>query len=437
MGATCPYCNDTALHTGDVVAIDPTLESALRTSLTRLGKDRGLRVTVAGNSEDATLTVVAGPDSSDGRSPETTLQLPAVVSVRQAQRLLHNVCLQGIGQQGGVPASSAALTTPLAITRDMVLLPPTVTGQPQRLLFERPLHRDGLVWTGLVLSALVSAGAPILLIRVLGRSWIVEPFVARLDLPDWGLAALISTLISALIWVVIVLPIALIRRSWRRAKDRDLLSVPPSDQLPGWRPDPLAQSQQRWWNGLSWTGALQPRPRRGWSRLAPLVLLAFAGVLLAWEGSLGVLSTTTLETTVAPEPMSSATPTGYANLGAALPQVERALLDYGNATGSDPLADSPSAEAALLSLVAAKRTLDAALANASPAEQQSYGRFQQAFDAFVAARVGYVDDLRSCAGQGDTACQAQLRVRWQGPILDTVQPLSDAYREILQPATQS
>lgn len=436
MGTSCPFCQGQALHAGDVVALDPNIEASLRATLMRLARDRGLRIVAAEGKEPAALTVVGSTDTDRNRSAQADLRLPAVVNVRQAQRLLHHVCLQGAGQHGGTAPYRRSSPGDGAAT-DVIVLPPTVTGQPHRGLFDQPWHRDALVWVGLGLMTLGPAAAPVVLLRTLGPSWTNDPFLIRLDLPPWGLATLMSLGLAGLAWCLIVLPGATVRRTWRRAKDRDLLSVPPTDQLPGWRLDPLGQAKERWWNGLSWTGALQPPPRRHWLRLAPALVLAGAVVLLAWEATFALTRSIDTGTTVAPQPTASAAlPSGYATLADALPQVERALLDYGNATGSDPMSDSSAAEAALQGLLAARNALDAALTNAPAQDQQFYSRFEQALEAFIAVRTQYLDELRGCGGQAEEnqeTCREQVRQEWQGAVQQTIQPLSDAYREILQP----
>jgi hypothetical protein len=166
----------------------------------------------------------------------------------------------------------------------------------------------------------------------------------------------------------------------------------------------------------------------------PPVLLAAAVVLLAWEGAIGLTSGTSANNEVVALTTSPASlPSGYATLAEALPRVERALLNFSSATGSDPMADTPAVQAALVTLLDARNGLDAAVANATPEEQLYYQRFQQALSAFVAVRVAYLADLARCPSEPAPACPDAVRLQWQGDVQATVQPLSDAYREILRP----
>ncbi|MFM7148060.1 MAG: DUF2510 domain-containing protein, partial [Actinomycetales bacterium] len=387
------------MHAGDVVAIDPSVDEPVRINLMRMAKDRGLNVGTIGGRTPVALTVVADSRSDLDADADNDSALPAVVPVRRAQRLLHHICLQCVGQQGG----PAPARTPWSLPTDpgeVIQLPPSITGLPQRRLFSRPWHRDPLVWLGLGLLTLTMAGAPLMLLQTLGPRWADEPFVVRLDLLTWQLAGLICLTLAVVLWCLVVLPAAAVRRAAGRKRDRDLLSVPPNDHLPGWRPDPLGQSKERWWNGLSWTGALHPVPRPRWLRLMPPVLLAAAVVLLAWEGAIGLTSGTSANNEVVALTTSPASPpSGYATLAEALPRVERARLNFSSATGSDPMADTPAVQAALVTLLDARNGLDAALANATPEEQLYYQRFQQALSAFVTVRVAYLTDLARCPSE--------------------------------------
>lgn len=432
MSDACPFCHGTALHAGDQVAIDPSVDERVRINLMRLAKDRGLNIATAGGRTPVTLTVIADGGLELDADTADDLALPAVVPVRRAQRLLHHICLQGVGQQGG-PAPARPAWSGHPEPDGVIQLPPTITGLPQRPLFSRPWHRDPLVWLGLGLLTVTTAAAPLMLLRSLGPSWAEEPFVVRLDLPTWQLAGLISLTLATGVWCLLVLPAAAVRRAAGRKRDRDLLSVPPGDQLPGWRLDPLAQSKERWWNGLSWTGALRPVPRRRWSRLTPPLVLAAAVVLLAWEGAMGLTSGSDASTQVATMSSSSGSlPSGYATLAEALPQVERALLNYSSAAGSDPMADSPAVQAALATLLDARNALDAAVTNASPEEQSRFQRFQQTLSAFVTVRLAYLEDLGRCPSEQGSTCPDTVRLQWQGDVQATVQPLSDAYREVVR-----
>ena len=432
MSVACPYCHGMALHAGDVIAIEPTVDPQVRTNLTRLAQDRGLQVAGATTRKVPVLTVVASQEISTNPASVDVFSFPSVVSVRQAQRLLRHMCLQGVGEHS---RTSPTHQPPLGArdSTQIPVLPPTATGLPHRTLFNRPWPRDPLVWVGLGLITLTLASAPLVVVRLFGSDWSDDPFVLRLDLSGWAIGITLSGLLGFIVWCLVILPAAAIRRSARRRQDQDLLSVPPTDQLPGWRTDPLGQSRERWWNGLSWTGSLQPPPKRSGQKLAPVVVLGIAVVTLSWEASIGLANVGNGTTAITGQPTeASALPSGYASLSDALPQVERALLDYGAATGSDPMSNEPAVQAALVTLADARSVLAAALANASPTQRQAYGRFDEALGSFVTVRQAYQDELRLCSTAEGPTCPEQVRQRWQGQIQATVQPLADAYREILQ-----
>jgi hypothetical protein len=320
-----------------------------------------------------------------------------------------------------------------------------------------------------------AVAAPVLLLRFVGPQWLQDPLVERLDLPLWGVAAGLSMLAAGSVHLAL-LPLYVVRRAMRRSRDRDLLTVPPQDLLPGWRPDPLGQSLNRWWNGLSWTGALQPEAKRRWLRLTPVVLICVALVVLVWEGTSGIarqeLSAVnslnsgnpgsagstgtaggtddaastpdanngsqvpgdTSPETAAPQPPSQAS--GYATLASTFPEVETALVEYTSTTGSDPLADSPAAVAALLRLARSRDAFEAALINASSGnaldeQAVNYIPFSQALNVFVDTRLAYQKQIQACASNANTDCVDEVKQQWQGPIQQSIQPLAEAYRVIL------
>lgn len=475
MTPQCTFCHGEALHSGDTIAFDPSLDPAIRSGLAGLAHDRGLRIHSDRSRRPATITVVADATAGRGQESHQPLSTPAVVSVRHAQRLLRELCLQGAGQQGSrhstVLQQQGAKPAATAVLGD---LPPYSTGRPYRPLIDRPWGRDPLLWLSLTLMTAAAVAAPVLLLRFVGPQWLQDPFVERLDLPLWGVAAGLSMLAAGSVYLAL-LPLYVMRRAMRRSKDRDLLTVPPQELLPGWRPDPLGQSLNRWWNGLSWTGALQPEAKRRGLRLTPVVLLCVALVVLVWEGTSGIarqelgavnslnlnpgsagstgtaggtgdagstpdannasqVPGDTSPETAPPQPPSQAS--GYATLASTFPKVETALVEYTSATGSDPLADSPPAVAALLRLASSRDAFEAALINASsgnaPDEQAvNYIPFSQALNVFVDTRLAYQQQIQACASNANTDCVDEVKQQWQGPIQQSIQPLAEAYRVIL------
>ncbi len=111
-------------------------------------------------------------------------------------------------------------------------------------------------------------------------------------------------------------------------------------------------------------------------------------------------------------------------------------MEYTSATGSDPLADSPPAVAALLRLASSRDAFEAALINASsgnaPDEQAvNYIPFSQALNVFVDTRLAYQQQIQACASNANTDCVDKVKQQWQGPIQQSIQPLAEAYRVIL------
>ncbi|MFM8351474.1 MAG: hypothetical protein ACKN9D_10460, partial [Actinomycetales bacterium] len=141
MSDACPFCHGAALHAGDVVAIDPSVDEPVRINLMRLAKDRGLNVGTIGGRTPVALTVIADSRLDLDADTDNDSAVPAVVPVRRAQRLLHHICLQGVGQQGGPAPTRPPWSLPTD-PGEVIQLPPSITGLPQRRLFNRPWHRD-------------------------------------------------------------------------------------------------------------------------------------------------------------------------------------------------------------------------------------------------------------------------------------------------------
>ena len=418
----CPHCGGGRLHPGDRIAIAETADPATARSIRTLARQRGLRVVL--RSGPGVITLDPG----------------------SAQRRIEEICPSGAGERwlrrgSGSLRASPEFEGPANQAADVPA--PTHPGRPHRPMLRHPVSRDPLFWLGAV-------GA--LVLGVLGSWWSVglPDTLAQQGAPlaqdRWlrlapdllsptGLAALLIAIGWLIAWLLLTWIPARLRRSVYRRMDAEALLLPPSDRLPGWHSDPVGLGVWRWWNGLSWTGAVHPTRRTGW--LWPIgPVLAVTAVLCM----LPVWVTTPPSVTIPPwsvglapaSPDPSPTPLRYR---AILRDVDEALLSYSAAAADDPLGSR--AATAFDALRRAGGRL-AAVTIDEPDARGDRRALVDALDAYIAVHQARAADAAQCAPDRPdvSACRREILRAWQGRVDATIEPLAQRYAAVVTAESQ-
>ena len=430
----CAHCGGARLHAGDTVALSEAMEPEVARSLRALARSLGLRVLLR-----------PGPGT-------VTLDL------RTAQQRIADICPEGagswpaasrLGKGSGRQRSSGSDLDRLA--DDDTLGPsspqwpePERPGRPRRTLFRHPVSRDPMFWAGtaaaFVAGLLAAQASPQVNATLRESAWPWLSIAMRALTPS-DISVALMGVAAMTAWLVIACVPAIIRRSIRRRMDREALLLPPPDRLPGWRDDPTGAGSWRWWNGMSWTGAVRPHQRTGW--LWPIIPIVLLGVLAAVtvsrsSGTLSITLPTWPPAATSPAaPMGADAPTGSsaAAYPAALADVDTALLAYSAAARTDPL--GPAAVSALADLQRAAARLTAVTTD-EPGDTGARQDLQGALGAYVDVLTGMTDEGASCAADRPdvVACRAAVVQRWQERIGDTLGPLAQAYADVSSPSAQ-
>ena len=414
----CPHCGGQRLHPGDRIAIGESADPATARSIRTLARLRGLRVVLRSGPGIITL------------DPGT------------AQRRIEDVCQSGateawLRHRGRTPERSGDTSSIPQIEFDFPA--PAQPGRPRRTLLRHPVSRDPLYWVGALGALLVGVilswqSGPVHALLVKDTAPQVDWLrIALQVLTPADLAVVLIALGWLLSWAVLTWLPALIRRSMRVRMDAEALLLPPIDRSPGWRSDPTGQATVRWWNGLSWTGAIQPIRRPGWLwPITAMLLLSGAACLLpAWAASAPTIALPTW-TSEPPSAPANPTPARYA---ASLREVDEALLAYSAAADREPFGVGTTAAFETLRTASARL---AAVTVDEPGASQERKELVAALEAYIAVRVARDDDAARCtADRPDTStCLDAVLRSWQERVDATIEPLALRYAAVASAQTQ-
>ena len=410
-------CEGSKFHTGDRIVMADQLPTDLRTMLIDHATTRG--IIVDKRLTPQTRAFIVGGTHREPSNEEEGAKAAGVDILRVAdlQRMLSELC--GENDNPGWVIDTVALARGSDRTSAVIPVaqrssePPDGLRRPRRALTRRPLTHDPLFWIVVLGWAGFGCWRAYHLDAIGFLSWLCAVFLVL------GLAP------------------ALGRRMALTREDRKAFETQPRDLVPGWKSDPASVSIWRWWNGMSWTNALDPAARRwiGWLSIAVGVLLV-SGWLVALDAG----------TSATPRPsgpgqaaMSIATPPADPGerIAVHLADLESGLLSYGSVKVEDLAASvvfaSIDASYTAITEDLAEVATDAELAPGSP----SLARLQQfatAMGPYIKSRRAFYSAQALCRAQpkgpGQTTCLAEASDAWEQSMLDTIPEVVTAYTEL-------
>ena len=415
-------CEGSKFHTGERIVIAEALPTALRRMLSEHATARGLVVDrrLGGFTRAFIVSTTRRyPSDEESRAREAGV---AILGATDLQRMLRDLCGENNNPgwivdteaiaRGRESAAAVAKVARLDLEQPDSS-PPNSLSRPRRPLTLRPLTRDPLFW--LVLLAWACLG-----------SW--QAF-------HLNFVGFLSSLLAT--FLLLGLAPAAGRRMALAREDRKACEIQPADLVPGWKPDPTSASIWRWWNGMSWTHALHPAPRRwvGWLTIAIGVLLISVWLVAADTGR------TTAATGPSPLPFGRLAASPPANPGElvarSLTDLESGLLRYGNVK-----AEELAASVVFASIDSSYSAMSKDLALITSADQLPPGspslsllqQFVEAMGPYVQVRRSFYAAQESCRtqpqGSEQTSCLTKASARWEEPMLATISAVVTAYTRL-------
>lgn len=351
------------------------------------------------------------------------------------------------------PTSRAAATASTAEPLTPGSLPSHLLGPPKRPLFKRPLTSDWVFWVFVFFAGIGG-------IRNLYNTGRQYQFS---DSATTAVGGLVDVSIGLLVgFVIFALIPALIRKLIRAGMDRRAFTAAPDDRAAGWRPDPLASGQSRWWDGSAWTRATKPPATTNigagtWWIIAGLFLAAMVAFVMGrgaeQQADFSNVDINSLQEEVVSKsrgfdtelPVPAENPNTSLAIAIYYGDLVTAMTNYTQVpVDTDNIGQSMVNARAAFEDVETNYTL---LAGALPAittqdqlgdpapDLQALRNFVDALGPYVQTRMDYYSALEACAPQTASTvwgeCEFTAFDEWEKPMTNTITPVAQAFQAVI------